>query len=236
MSKEIGIEAAIEEIDKSISKVKDKDEKKVLELSVKVIKAYLTRTLENEKKAAIAFKALFKLTNTNNLEQLNEWELPHQISEETKSLLQSVMKTVSGRDLLEISLYPTQKDTSDFVETLISEKFPDAVGMEKAAIKTELIAAVSKKALGARDNVYRDIKNHWFSLENVIDNVQAKKKFLKCHQKVTPKSVIYSKSTQATFLEVFKLRKECFAVITAATLFALLDACLCWISDGNTKN
>jgi fructose-1,6-bisphosphatase/sedoheptulose 1,7-bisphosphatase-like protein len=45
MSKEIGIEAAIEEIDKSISKVKDKDEKKVLELSVKVIKAYLTRTL-----------------------------------------------------------------------------------------------------------------------------------------------------------------------------------------------
>jgi len=87
-----------------------------------------------------------------------------------------------------------------------------------------LIAAVSKKALSARDNVYRDIKNHWFSLENVIDNVQAKKKFLKCHQKVTPKSVIYSKSTQATFLEVFKLRKECFAVITAATLFALLDA------------
>lgn len=160
----------------------------------------------------------------------------HQISEETKSLLQSVMKTVSGRDLLEISLYPTQKDTSDFVETLIFEKFPDAVGMEKAAIKTELIAAVSKKALSARDNVYRDIKNHWFSLENVIDNVQAKKKFLKCHQKVTPKSVIYSKSTQATFLEVFKLRKECFAVITAATLFALLDACLCWISDGNTKN
>jgi hypothetical protein len=56
--------------------VKDKDEKKVLELSVKVIKAYLTRTLENEKKAAIAFKALFKLTNTNNLEQLNEWEPP----------------------------------------------------------------------------------------------------------------------------------------------------------------
>jgi len=111
--------------------VKDKDEKKVLELSVKVIKAYLTRTLENEKKAAIAFKALFKLTNTHNLEQLNEWEPPHQISEETKSLLQSVMKTVSGRDLLEISLYPTQKDTSDFVETLISEKFPDAVGMEK---------------------------------------------------------------------------------------------------------
>jgi hypothetical protein len=234
MSKEIGIEAAIEEIDKSISKVKDKDEKKVLELSVKVIKAYLTRTLENEKKAAIAFKALFKLTNTNNLEQLNEWEPPHQISEETKSLLQSVMKTVSGRDLLEISLYPTQKDTSDFVETLIFEKFPDAVGMEKAAIKTELIAAVSKKALSARDNVYRDIKNHWFSLENVIDNVQAKKKFLKCHQKVTPKSVIYSKSTQATFLEVFKLRKECFAVITAATLFA--PRCLCWISDGNIKN
>jgi len=89
MSKEIGIEAAIEEIDKSISKVKDKDEKKVLELSVKVIKAYLTRTLENEKKAAIAFKALFKLTNTNNLEQLNEWE-PPQISEETKSLLHTI--------------------------------------------------------------------------------------------------------------------------------------------------
>jgi predicted nucleic acid-binding Zn ribbon protein len=224
--------------DKSISKVKDKDEKKVLELSVKVIKAYLTRTLENEKKAAIAFKALFKLTNTNNLEQLNEWEPPTtRFQRKLKAFyIQSVMKTVSGRDLLEISLYPTQKDTSDFVETLIFEKFPDAVGMEKAAIKTELIAAVSKKALSARDNVYRDIKNHWFSLENVIDNVQAKKKFLKCHQKVTPKSVIYSKSTQATFLEVFKLRKECFAVITAATLFALLDACLCWISDGNTKN
>jgi len=60
MSKEIGIEAAIEEIDKSISKVKDKDEKKVLELSVKVIKAYLTRTLVN------SFNIIFSFSNFFN--------------------------------------------------------------------------------------------------------------------------------------------------------------------------